>query len=89
MNDYFVIAGIQDYSQNNVKIYNRWGVLVWETDGYGGSNGMENVFEGESNARATIRANEELPTGTYFYILSFPSDNPGKASYSGYLYINR
>ena len=89
LNDYFVIAGIQDYSQNNVKIYNRWGVLVWETDGYGGSNGMENVFEGESNARATIRANEELPTGTYFYILSFPSDNPGKASYSGYLYINR
>ncbi|RFN57634.1 gliding motility-associated C-terminal domain-containing protein, partial [Marixanthomonas ophiurae] len=89
LNDYFVIAGIQDYSQNNVKIYNRWGVLVWETDGYGGSNGMENVFEGESNGRSTIRANEELPTGTYFYILSFPSDNPGKASYSGYLYINR
>ena len=89
LNDYFVIAGIQDYSQNNVKIYNRWGVLVWETDNYGGSNGQENVFTGESNARATIRANEELPTGTYFYILSFPSDNPGKASYSGYLYINR
>ncbi|WP_339703224.1 gliding motility-associated C-terminal domain-containing protein, partial [uncultured Marixanthomonas sp.] len=89
LNDYFVIAGIQDYPQNNVKIYNRWGVLVWETDGYGGANGMENVFEGESNGRSTIRANEELPTGTYFYILSFPSDNPGKASYSGYLYINR
>ncbi|PVW16333.1 DUF7507 domain-containing protein [Marixanthomonas spongiae] len=89
LNDYFIISGIQDYPDNNVKIYNRWGVLVWETNGYGGSNGKENVFEGESNGRATIRANEELPTGTYFYILSFPGDNPGKASYSGYLYINR
>ncbi len=89
LNDYFVIAGIQDFPENNVKIYNRWGVLVWETEGYGGSNGQENVFTGESNGRSTIRANEELPTGTYFYILTFPSDNPGKASYSGYLYINR
>ena len=89
LNDYFVIAGIQDFPENNVKIYNRWGVQVWETDGYGGSNGQENVFRGESNGRSTIRANEELPTGTYFYILTFPSKNPGKASYSGYLYINR
>ena len=89
LNDYFIIDGIQDFPQNNVKIYNRWGVLVWETDGYGGSNGQENVFRGVSNGRATIREGEELPTGTYFYILSFPGDNPGESNYTGYLYINR
>ena len=90
LNDFFEIRGIQNFPGNNVKIFNRWGVLVWETDNYGGTDGEENVFSGESNGRATINAGEELPTGTYFYILNFTGDtNPGKSSYTGYLYINR
>ena len=83
------IRGIQDYPDNNVKIYNRWGVLIWETDGYGGLSGEENVFTGESNARATINSGELLPTGTYFYILTINGENPGQSNYTGYLYINR
>ena len=91
LNDFFNIFGIENYPDNNVKIYNRWGVLVFETDGYGGSNGQENVFRGISEARATIRESEELPTGTYYYVLKIISDDPpnGKSDYSGYLYINR
>ncbi|MCZ4320318.1 gliding motility-associated C-terminal domain-containing protein, partial [Aequorivita viscosa] len=88
-NDFFLIQGINDYPKNNVKIFNRWGVLVYETDGYGGSTDSENVFKGISEGRVTIEVNKELPTGTYFYILTFPEDNLGKASYNGYLYINR
>ena len=89
LNEYFQIVGIQDYPNNNVKIYNRWGVLVFERDGYGGRTGKENVFNGISEGRATVEKNKELPTGTYFYVITFPTDNPGKSSYSGYLYINR
>ena len=89
LNEYFQIVGIQDYPNNNVKIYNRWGVLVFERDGYGGLTGQENVFRGISEGRATVEKNKELPTGTYFYVITFPTDNPGKSSYSGYLYINR
>ena len=89
LNDYFQIVGIENWPNNNVKIFNRWGVLVFETDGYGGSDGKQNVFRGISEGRVTIQQNEELPTGTYFYILTFPADNPGKADYTGYLYINR
>ena len=89
LNDFFNVVGIEEYPDNNMKIFNRWGVLVWETDGYGGSNGRENVFEGYSDGRATIRSGELLPTGTYYYILTFPAENPGKSSYTGYLYINR
>ena len=95
-NDFFEIRGIQDYGTNNVQIFNRWGVLVFETDNYGGSNGEENVFRGISEGRVTVRENEELPTGTYYYILRFTGElrstdqvNPGKDSYAGYLYINR
>jgi gliding motility-associated-like protein/uncharacterized repeat protein (TIGR01451 family) len=89
LNEYFQIVGIEDYPDNNVKIYNRWGVLVFETDGYGGNSGHDNVFRGISEGRVTVEKNKELPSGTYYYILTFPSTNPGKSSYSGYLYINR
>ena len=88
LNDFFLIEGIAPYPNNYVKIFNRWGVLVWETDGY---NESDNVFRGESNGRATINAGELLPTGTYFYILTFTGgETPeGQNSYTGYLYINR
>ena len=85
-NDYFQIDGIDQFSNNNVKIFNRWGILIFETNGY---NESSNVFKGESNARATIEGDRDVPTGTYFYIITFPDVNPGKDSYSGYLYINR
>ncbi|RMA58454.1 DUF7507 domain-containing protein, partial [Ulvibacter antarcticus] len=89
LNDYFEIRGIEAFGPNNVQIFNRWGVLVFETDNYGGSNGEENVFRGISEGRVTILENNELPTGTYYYVLRFSGDNPGKESYAGYLYINR
>ncbi len=65
-NNFFRIIGIEDYPQNNLKIYNRWGVLIYDMDGYG-INGK--VFTGVSDGRGTINKDEELPTGTYFYIL--------------------
>ncbi len=85
-NDYFQIVGIENYPNNNVKIFNRWGVKVYETDNYGQGN---NLFRGISEGRNTIAQDRELPSGTYFYTLTFPAENPGEESYNGYLYINR
>ncbi|WP_187289859.1 gliding motility-associated C-terminal domain-containing protein [Flagellimonas ruestringensis] len=86
-NDFFRIQGIENYPDNNVKIFNRWGVLVYQTDSYGQGN---NLFYGIPEGRATLQKEGKLPSGTYFYILTFTSeDNPGEESYSGYLYINR
>ncbi len=89
LNDFFLVQGISNYPINNVKIYNRWGVLVFQVDNYGGSNDMERVFAGRSEGRITIENNRLLPTGTYYYVISFPEDNPGKSGYAGYLYLNR
>ncbi|HBL79940.1 MAG TPA: adhesin, partial [Aequorivita sp.] len=90
LNDFFRVLGIENFPDNNMKIYNRWGVLVFETDGYGGANGEENVFRGFSNGRATVRSDETLPTGTYFYILVREDPDSGETlKNSGYLYINR
>ena len=87
--DYFQILGIEEYQNNTMQIFNRWGVLVYETEGYGGSSGSENVFTGISEGRVTINEDKYLPTGTYYYILKFPEENPGQSSYAGYLYLNR
>ncbi|GGG54224.1 DUF7507 domain-containing protein [Bizionia arctica] len=86
LNDFFQIVGIEYYPNNNLKIFNRWGVLVYETDGYG-ING--NVFTGISEGRVTISANEELPTGTYFYILTRILTEDEALTNEGYLYIKR
>ena len=85
-NDYFQIDGIDQFPNNNVQIFNRWGILIFEANGY---NESSNIFTGESNARANIGGDRNVPTGTYFYVITFSGENPGKNNYSGYLYINR
>ena len=86
INDFFRIDGIEAYPNNSLRIFNRWGALVYEAEGYGIGN---QIFIGVSEGQATIMKDRSLPSGTYFYILEFENENPGEASYSGYLYINR
>jgi hypothetical protein len=75
-----------------MQIFNRCGVLVYETAGYENDE-FGNVFKGYSNGRVTINSDELLPTGTYFYILNFSGpDLPDDGvidTFTGYLYINR
>jgi gliding motility-associated-like protein/uncharacterized repeat protein (TIGR01451 family) len=86
INDYFKIAGIEKYPNNKVSVFNRWGVLVYEAKGYGQG---DRLFMGISEGRITITKNQKLPTGTYFYVIEFEEENPGRETYTGYLYINR
>ena len=41
LNDYFELRGIENFGPNEVKIYNRWGVLVYETENYGSTAGSD------------------------------------------------
>jgi gliding motility-associated-like protein len=87
LNDVFYIENITDpcYFENNVKIYNRWGILVYDESGY---NNADIAFNGISEGRSTLNKKEELPDGTYFYILKY-RDADGWHDKSGYLYLNR
>ncbi|WP_430614524.1 gliding motility-associated C-terminal domain-containing protein [Flavobacterium sp. JP2137] len=67
-NDEFVLKGINCYPGNNVEIFNRWGRLVYSTTNYN-SNG--NVFKGYSNAKDVVSKGDKLPTGTYFYVVTY------------------
>ena len=84
INDYFNIDGIQECTNNTVEIYNRWGVKVYETKAY---NTSGNVFKGISEGRATVNKGEQLPEGTYFYIINLVNDAGKNVNKAGYLYI--
>lgn len=84
-NDFFHIKGIDKYPDNSLEIYNRWGVLVYQTQGY---NESDRVFKGFSDGRATVNRGAGLPTGTYFYILKYKTETRVKEK-SGYLYVNQ
>jgi len=85
-NDYFILEGIERFPNNTVEIYNRWGVLVYETQGYDNST---KVFKGRSEGRVTIKEESNLPEGTYFYVLKYTKLNGVGKEKAGYLYINR
>ena len=84
--DVLTIAGLENYPNNSLRIYNRWGLLVFNTRAY---NTQGNVFDGTSQGRATVARDNKLPTGTYFYILEFELDNGTMKQLSGYIYLNR
>jgi gliding motility-associated-like protein len=84
--DVLTIENIENYPNNSIRIYNRWGVLVFSTRSY---NLQGNVFDGTSQGRATIAQDNKLPAGTYFYILEFEARDGVMHQQSGYLYLNR
>ncbi|WP_427874560.1 gliding motility-associated C-terminal domain-containing protein [Flavobacterium sp. MMS24-S5] len=93
MNDFFKIDNIDEltcYPGNTVEIYNRWGILVFETTNY---NNTTNAFDGTSRGRTTVKQSDGLPTGTYFYIITYKSldgnNNVQDHKLDGYLYLSR
>ena len=80
-NEFFFIECIENYPNNFLQIFNRWGTLVYETKGY------NNNWDGTSEGRATANAEQKLPIGTYYYILLLNENQ--KEPKTGWLYITR
>lgn len=79
VNDLFVIKGIRKYPGNNLFIYNRWGNLVYKKKNY------NNNWDGTCNVSG-LNIGQQLPNGTYFYILDL---NDGKKPVQGYITLKR
>ncbi|MBC7567127.1 MAG: gliding motility-associated C-terminal domain-containing protein [Pedobacter sp.] len=63
-NDTWILKGIEVYNTADVKIYNRYGVLVYH------SCNPANVFDGK-------RDGNDLPSGVYYYIIKLTNEcNP-------------
>lgn len=59
-NDFFEILGLQRHPENNLKVFNRWGNVVYEKENY------DNTWFGQNTD------GEELPEGTYFAVFTTP-----------------
>ena len=76
--DVWVIEGIRnpDYANNVVKIYNRWGNLVYEVTGY---NNTDRAWTGEANV--STLGDSTVPDGTYFYVIDLGDGTPPRTGY--------
>lgn len=86
VHDVLTITGLENFPDNSIRIYNRWGVMVYNTKAY---NTQGNVFDGTSEGRVTVDVDRKLPVGTYFYILDYKNNIDETKSISGYIYLNR
>ncbi|MEO1050716.1 MAG: gliding motility-associated C-terminal domain-containing protein [Bacteroidota bacterium] len=82
-NDTFRIDGLECFQSNEVKIFNRWGNLVYEASEY--DNELI-AWNGRANTGIGVTGNKPLPNGTYFYIVSV---DQGERSYNGFVVLNR
>ncbi len=72
-NDYWFISGLDEKPNNSLKIFNRWGIKVFETTNY------QSDWEGRHDGN-------ELPMGSYYYILDL---GDGKNVFNGTISIKR
>ncbi|MDJ1504943.1 Ig-like domain-containing protein [Xanthocytophaga agilis] len=84
--DFFVIENPNN-DQIHLQVFNRWGNLVYESKDFKSTyTGVANDFpyatsdwNGKSNRG--VRVGEELPDGTYFYIIKFKNSGFNKSRY--------
>jgi gliding motility-associated-like protein len=74
-NDVFIIPGLENFPENEVQIFNRWGNIVYEKKGY------NNQWKGTTTTGA------DLPAAAYYYIVKL--NDAGKTSFNGAVTILR
>ena len=77
-NDGFMIKNIENFPDNKLKIFNRWGNLVYQKNGY------LNEFEGFANTGDQV-GKSKLPSGTYYVILDYGDEKT--ETYNGILVL--
>jgi gliding motility-associated-like protein len=73
-NDTWIIDNVAD-KNCNVRLFNRWGDLVWKGDNY---NNTDVVWSGDN------MHNQPLPPATYFYVITIRSK-----TYKGWVELTR
>lgn len=84
MNDILSIDNIQFYPDNKLQVFNRYGNIVYEKEGY------NNDWDGTVNEKASVvfnYTNGNLPAGTYFYILDLGIEEI--PPYTGYIQLKK
>ncbi|MFM6954552.1 MAG: gliding motility-associated C-terminal domain-containing protein [Sphingobacteriaceae bacterium] len=83
----FTVEGIENYPNNRIRIFDRWGSLIFEMLGY---NNTDRAFSGMANTGLLID-HKEAADGTYFYVLEIYNapTPPATRVYNGFLVLKR
>jgi gliding motility-associated-like protein len=80
-NDYLLVTCVEFVPNNTMEIYNRWGQLVFQTEGY---DNETNSWEG------TNSKGQALPEGVYFYVFKYVNGSTNESvTTKGYINIMR
>jgi len=78
-NDFWNIENLEHQNSNVVKVFNRWGVKVFDATNY------EN---GTWNGESTEGGNGLLPAGSYYYAIEYVTQDGIAKTITGWMYIN-
>lgn len=83
-NDVLVIENLDNFPNNRLQIFSRWGLIVYDS----GNRGYEQDWDGTINVGA--KKGEKLPTGVYYYVLNLDRTDPDSDPITGnIMLINR
>ncbi len=77
--DFLEVVNIEFFPNNSIQIFNRWGDVVYATEGY---DNLNTIFTGIANKGSS----GELPTGTYYYSIDLNNSSEVK---SGFFMLSR
>lgn len=84
INDKFEIKGITKYKTIEIKLFNRWGNIVFQSSNYGEGPGRGGFWDGTAKNGLRIGSGP-VPSGTYFYVLKLN----GNENINGSIYLDR
>lgn len=73
LNDSFIIFCSDEYPNNRLKIYNRWGELIYQADNYDCTQNGGECFKGYKQ-----NSSEPLPEGAYYWVLEYTDNSSGE-----------
>ena len=79
-NDSWEIKGLNNYPNNNVQVFNRWGDEVFKAQPY------NNDWRGNNEGAKSILGQGTLPVGTYYFILDLGN---GDKPITGYVQLTK
>ena len=79
-NDKWEIRGLENYPNNNVQVFNRWGDEVFK------SNPYNNDWQGNNQGSKSILGQGALPASTYYFILDLGN---GEKPITGYVQLTK
>ncbi len=84
INDHLEIKGLPFVRSYDLRIFNRWGTMIYESRNY------QNDWDGEASAQGAGTLNgEKVPDGTYFYVLDVIKNDDETILVRGYIDLRR